>query len=101
MQRDQSLDRIRNRSRAADIVVIGGGATGIGVAMIVPKTVDGRVLFIIPWHDHAVVGTTDAPIDDLSLEPTAQSDEIEFLLKTTAEYLDRPPQRADVLTVFT
>src|SRR6056297_1311970 len=33
MQRDQSLDRIRNRSRAADIVVIGGGATGIAVAM--------------------------------------------------------------------
>ena len=28
-------------------------------AMIVPKTSDGRVIFIIPWHDHVIIGTTD------------------------------------------
>ncbi|MFM8396383.1 MAG: FAD-dependent oxidoreductase, partial [Pirellula sp.] len=27
-------------------------------AVIVPKTSDGRVIFMIPWHDHTVVGTT-------------------------------------------
>lgn len=70
-------------------------------AMIVPKTSDGRVIFIIPWHDHAVVGTTDTPITEVSLEPTAQPGEIQFLLDTTAQYLERTPTRDDVLSVFT
>src|SRR6201993_3089491 len=38
-------------------------------ALMVPKTSDGRVLFVIPWHGHAVAGTTDTPIDTPSLEP--------------------------------
>ena len=39
-------------------------------AMIVPKTPDGRVIFIIPWQDHAVVGTTDTAIPEAVIEPT-------------------------------
>ena len=31
-------------------------------AIMVPHTRDGRVMFAIPWHGHAVVGTTDTPI---------------------------------------
>ena len=30
-------------------------------AVMIPKTSDGRVLFAIPWHDHALFGTTDTP----------------------------------------
>lgn len=71
------------------------------ISMIVPKTSDGRVLFIIPWHDHAVVGTTDTPISEVSLEPSPQPAEIDFLLKTVADYLTVVPTRADVLSVFT
>ncbi|MCO8124625.1 glycerol-3-phosphate dehydrogenase/oxidase [Stieleria sp. TO1_6] len=70
-------------------------------AMIVPKTSDGRVIFIIPWRDHAVVGTTDTAIPHASFEPSAQEDEIQFLLDTAGDYLTRPPKRSDVLSVFT
>lgn len=70
-------------------------------AMIVPKTADGRVIFLIPWHGHVVVGTTDTPIAAAVLEPSAQADEIDFLLRTAAEYLDLQPTTADVLSVFT
>jgi glycerol-3-phosphate dehydrogenase len=70
-------------------------------ALMVPKTRDGRVLFAIPWHEHVVVGTTDTPIESPVLEPTPQEQEIEFILATLAEYLDQPPTRADVLSVFT
>ncbi len=69
-------------------------------ALIVPKTSDGRVLFMIPWHDHTLVGTTDTSIPTAVLEPTAQEAEIQFLLDTTAEYLNQTPTRADVLSVF-
>ena len=70
-------------------------------AMIVPKTSDGRVIFIIPWHDHAIVGTTDTPIPEATLEPSPQREELQFLLETTAEYLAKPPEIGDVLSVFT
>ena len=69
-------------------------------ALMVPKTSDGRVLFVIPWHGHAVAGTTDTPVDTPSLEPRALDEEIDFILETAGRYLSRPPTRADVLSVY-
>jgi glycerol-3-phosphate dehydrogenase len=69
-------------------------------ALMVPRTNDGRVLFVIPWHGHAVAGTTDTPVDAPSLEPRALDEEIEFILETAGRYLSRPPTRADVLSVY-
>ncbi|MEO1529796.1 MAG: glycerol-3-phosphate dehydrogenase/oxidase [Planctomycetota bacterium] len=70
-------------------------------AIIVPKTTDGRVIFLIPWKQHVVVGTTDTPIPHAEVEPQAQEHEIEFLLQTASEYLTEAPTRGDVLSVFT
>jgi glycerol-3-phosphate dehydrogenase len=69
-------------------------------ALMVPRTSDGRVLFVIPWHGHAVAGTTDTPVDEPSLEPRAFEEEIEFVLETASRYFTRPPSRADVLAVY-
>lgn len=70
-------------------------------AVIVPKTSDGRVIFMIPWHRHVLIGTTDTPISAAVLEPQALPEEIEFLLSTAGEYLSPRPTREDVLSVFT
>src|SRR5215472_4117814 len=70
-------------------------------AIMVPHTRDGRVMFAIPWHGHAVVGTTDTPIAAATLEPTPQQQEIDFILETAGGYLAKRPTRADVLSVFT
>lgn len=69
-------------------------------AIMVPHTRDGRVMFAIPWHGHTVVGTTDTPIAEAVLEPTAQEREIAFVLETASLYLHKAPTRADVLSVF-
>ncbi|HEX8813827.1 MAG TPA: glycerol-3-phosphate dehydrogenase/oxidase, partial [Terracidiphilus sp.] len=69
-------------------------------ALMVPRTSDGRVLFVIPWHGHAVAGTTDTPVEEPSLEPRALEEEIEFILETAGRYLSRQPTRVDVLSVF-
>ena len=69
-------------------------------ALMVPRTSDGRVLFVIPWHGHAVAGTTDTPVDGPSLEPRPLEEEIEFILETAGRYLTRQPTRADVLSVY-
>jgi glycerol-3-phosphate dehydrogenase len=69
-------------------------------AIMVPHTSDGRVMFAIPWHDHTLVGTTDTAIPEATLEPSAQEEEIEFILTTAGQYLHKAPSRADVLSVF-
>jgi len=69
-------------------------------ALMVPRTSDGRVLFVIPWHSHAVAGTTDTPLDAPSLEPKPLEEEIAFILDTASRYLARRPTRADILAVF-
>jgi glycerol-3-phosphate dehydrogenase len=69
-------------------------------AIMVPHTSDGRVMFAIPWHGHTLVGTTDTPIADSTLEPRPQEEEIAFLLETSSQYLVKPPTRDDVLSVF-
>ncbi len=70
-------------------------------AIMVPHTRDGRVMFAIPWHGHAVVGTTDTPIAEPSLEPRPMDGEVEFILETASGYLAKRPGRADILSVFT
>lgn len=69
-------------------------------AVMIPKTDDGRVLFAIPWYGKVVVGTTDTPLDEVSMEPEAKDDEIDFILRTAGKYLKRKPERSDVLTIF-
>ena len=69
-------------------------------AIMVPHTTDGRVMFAIPWHGHTVVGTTDTPISEVSLEPLPLTEEIDFILETAARYLHKVPTRDDVLSVF-
>jgi glycerol-3-phosphate dehydrogenase len=69
-------------------------------AIMVPHTSDGRVMFAIPWHQHTLVGTTDTPISEATLEPLPLKEEIEFILTTAGQYLNKAPTRRDVLSVF-
>lgn len=69
-------------------------------ALMIPKTADGRVLFAVPWHDHLLVGTTDTPLDEHSLEPRALKEETDFILATAASYFNTQPTERDILSVF-
>jgi glycerol-3-phosphate dehydrogenase len=82
-------------------VVLDGSFLGGETAIMVPRTSDGRVMFAIPWHGHTVVGTTDTPINSVSLEPQPFEQEIDFILDTAKRYLARPPKRSDIKSVFT
>ncbi|MFD2258070.1 glycerol-3-phosphate dehydrogenase/oxidase [Luteolibacter algae] len=69
-------------------------------AIMIPKTADGRVLFAVPWHDCVVVGTTDTPLPEKSLEPRALASEVEFIMEHAAKYLTKDPRPEDVLSIF-
>jgi glycerol-3-phosphate dehydrogenase len=81
-------------------LVFDGSFLAADNAIMVPHTSDGRVMFAIPWHGHTVVGTTDTPIAEATLEPVALEQEVEFILQTASLYLARKPVRSDVLSVF-
>ena len=61
----------------------------------IPKTEDGRVLFILPWLGGCLVGTTDEPA--LPCEhPVASEADIDYLLRHLKRYFNLAVQRSDV-----
>ena len=63
--------------------------------LMIPKTEDGRVLFILPWEGHALIGTTDEPAA-LSEHPQPLAAEIDYLLRHARSYFDLDIQRSDI-----
>jgi len=62
---------------------------GIGnQALLLPETDDGRVMFVVPWLDTAMVGTTDTAYTDDPAHPRATDDDVEYLMRHLRMYLD-------------
>ena len=57
-------------------------------AVVLPETEDDRVLYILPWQGHALIGTTDTPYSSDLGHPTATDDDIAYLVKHVRRYLD-------------
>ncbi len=70
-------------------VVTDLGAVGLThSALVLPETEDARVLFVIPWRGHAVVGTTDTPYHGDPEHPLTDAGDTEYLLRHLRDYLD-------------
>jgi glycerol-3-phosphate dehydrogenase len=70
------------------------------VALMIPKTSDGRVLFAVPWNGKVLLGTTDTPVNTQHMEPKPLDAEVDFILKTAGQYLVKKPERSDILSSF-
>lgn len=66
------------------------------VGVLIPKTSDGRVLFLLPWQGHTLVGTTDIPVN-ISPDPEPSDEEVEYLLEHLRKYLGLQVSLDDVL----
>lgn len=79
-----------------------------GSHIVVPRIYDGehayvlqssdkRIVFVIPWHNHSMIGTTDVAFsenpDDISISP----DEIDYLLQLTTHYFNCSLSNKDIL----
>lgn len=76
-------------------VVLDGRFSPPDAGLLIPKTDDGRVLFLLPWQGKTLVGTTDQPAS-LARDPQATEAEIDYILEHVARYFDLPVERADV-----
>lgn len=70
-----------------------------GMGLIVPKTKDGRVVFMLPWLGRTVAGTTDSNTE-ITLLPEPHEDEIQFILDAISDYLNVKVRREDVLSAW-
>jgi glycerol-3-phosphate dehydrogenase len=86
-------------SRGAHIVLENSILPG-DTAVLVPRTEDDRVVFMIPWRGRVLVGTTDVPVDQPAQEPHATLEEIDYLLEHASRYLSRALSRADIRSMF-
>lgn len=66
-------------------------------AILVPKTDDGRVLFIIPWQNHTLVGTTD-DADQLDGHCVATPVDRSYLLDYANRFLTTQVTEKDILS---
>lgn len=69
-------------------------------ALLMPRTPDGRIMFAIPWLGHVLLGTTDTPLPAAVNNPVPKDDEIDMILKVSANYLRQAPTRKDILSCF-
>ncbi|XP_045827785.1 glycerol-3-phosphate dehydrogenase SDP6, mitochondrial-like [Trifolium pratense] len=70
-----------------------------GMGLIVPKTKDGRVVFMLPWMGRTIAGTTDSNTS-ITYLPEPHEDEIQFILDAISDYLNVKVRRADVLSAW-
>lgn len=68
--------------------------------MMIPKTDDGRVLFVILWNDKLLLGTTDTPINEVTLEPKPLKEEINFIINHFNRCAKSQISYSDVKSVF-
>lgn len=82
-----------------------------GVHLVVPRTsidlesalilpTEKSVLFVLPWGEHWLVGTTDTTWDFDVARPAASAQDVEYLLSTLNGFLARPLSRHDVESTY-
>ncbi|WP_072681154.1 glycerol-3-phosphate dehydrogenase/oxidase [Arcobacter sp. LA11] len=64
--------------------------------LMIPKTEDGRVLFILPWMGKCLVGTTDDPTT-LSAHPEVKENDVEYILRHLEIYFDLKIDKSEIL----
>ncbi len=68
-------------------LVLSGEILQSKMAMLIPKTQDGRMVFAIPFEGNLLLGTTDEPYSNLEKEPVLEADEVRFLLETLQPFV--------------
>ena len=68
-------------------------------AVVLPETDDGRLLFLIPWQERVIVGTTDTAGGDVDA-PTTTDEDVAYLLDHCRRYLRVALRREDILSTY-
>lgn len=65
--------------------------------ILLPNTSDGRIIFILPYINYCLIGTSDNKTT-YAENPKAQEQEIEYLLKEVNNYFEKHLTKEDILS---
>ena len=69
-------------------------------AVLIPKTDDGRVIFMIPWQRRLLIGTTDEECKLTEKEIALEKDDVDYLLKYVNRYFKKEVNSEQVKSGF-
>ena len=69
-------------------------------ALVIPKTIDDRILFVLPWHNKIIVGTTDIAVEAAEIDPQPSVSEVDFILDTLRQYTKNKVYNSDIKAKF-
>jgi len=67
-------------------VVVPRQRIGHTEALTLTSPLDGRVMFVLPWGDFSIIGTTDTDVMEVLDEPLADTDDVTYLLRSANAY---------------
>lgn len=82
-------------------VILPSNYAPLSTGMLIPKTKDGRVLFLVPWEGHTILGTTDE-LGEVTETSTISDLERKFLVEELSKYISITPYKInnDILGSF-
>ncbi len=87
-------------SKGVHLVLPDDVLKGNAHALMIPKTPDGRLLFVIPFEHSVFVGTTDDDYKNPDEEPILNQKEVHFILETLRPYFERAIEPQEVTAGF-
>lgn len=79
-------------------IVVPGHAIKSNTGIILKTAIS--VLFLIPWGDKWIVGTTDTPYDGDRAHPYATTEDVQYILDQANKVLDPQLKREEIIGVY-
>ena len=87
------------RVSAGSHLVLGERFPAPDTGFLIPRTEDGRVIFVLPWHGQLLAGTTEVDAQ-VTEEPLPARQEVSYLLAHLRNYLNLPAGPGDVMAAW-
>jgi glycerol-3-phosphate dehydrogenase len=83
-------------------VIVPRARIGHRAAIVLNAVADGRVMFVIPWGVHSLIGTTDTDhVGGPDVPPVVERSDVDYLLETVNHYFPAARLgRGDVVSAF-
>lgn len=73
---------------------------GSDTAVLMPKTADGRGIFVIPWQRRLLVGASEQACDVTEKEVVLKRDDVDYLLKYVNQYFSKTVKSDQIRSGF-
>ena len=96
---DEPTARPLLRVSAGCHIVLGSRFSAPDTGFLIPRTEDGRVIFVLPWEGNILAGTTEVAAE-VTADPVPAPQEVAYLVSHLRSYLKLRVEPADVAAAW-